>query len=35
MLTCFIRYRIDHYKRAEFEHYSKVWGQAIPVAAPI
>lgn len=30
MLTCFIRYQIDPYKRAEFEHYSKVWGRAIP-----
>jgi hypothetical protein len=30
MLTCFIRYQIDPFKRAEFEQYSKVWGQAIP-----
>jgi len=30
MLTCFIRYQIDPYKRAEFEHYAKIWGQAIP-----
>jgi hypothetical protein len=30
MLTCFIRYQIDPFKRAEFEHYAKVWGQAIP-----
>jgi hypothetical protein len=32
MLTCFIRYEIDPYKRAQFEEYSQVWGQAIPAA---
>lgn len=30
MLTCVIRYEIDPFKRAEFERYSQVWGQAIP-----
>jgi hypothetical protein len=30
MLTCFIRYEIDPFKRAEFAHYARVWGQAIP-----
>jgi hypothetical protein len=30
MLTCFIRYQIDPFKRTEFEHYARVWGQAIP-----
>jgi hypothetical protein len=30
MLTCFIRYEIDPFKRTEFEHYSRVWGEAIP-----
>lgn len=32
MLTCFIRYEIDPYKRAQFEEYARVWGQAIPAA---
>lgn len=30
MLTCFIRYQIDPYKRAEFAHYARAWGEAIP-----
>jgi len=30
MITCVIEYEIDPYKRAEFEAYSRVWGQAIP-----
>lgn len=30
MLTCVIRYHIDPTKRAEFEEYSRNWGQAIP-----
>lgn len=30
MLTCFIRYQIDPYKRAEFAHYVRAWGEAIP-----
>jgi hypothetical protein len=30
MLTCCIRYEIDPFKRAEFEHYARNWGQAIP-----
>jgi hypothetical protein len=30
MITCFIRYEIDPYKRDAFEHYAQVWGQAIP-----
>ena len=30
MLTCFIRYEIDPFKKAEFEHYARVWGEAIP-----
>jgi hypothetical protein len=30
MLTCCIRYEIDPFKRAEFERYAKVWGEAIP-----
>ena len=30
MLTCCIRYEIDPFKRAEFEHYARVWGEAIP-----
>ncbi len=32
MITCFIRYEIDPNKRAEFEQYARVWGQAIPAA---
>ncbi|MEM7525059.1 MAG: NIPSNAP family protein [Pseudomonadota bacterium] len=30
MLTCFIQYRIDPTKRAEFARYAQTWGQAIP-----
>ncbi|MGE0596006.1 MAG: NIPSNAP family protein [Hyphomonadaceae bacterium] len=30
MLTCFIRYEIDPFKRAEFAQYSRAWGEAIP-----
>ncbi len=30
MITCFIRYEIDPYKREDFEHYARNWGQAIP-----
>lgn len=30
MLTCIIRYQIDPTKRAQFEHYARNWGQAIP-----
>jgi hypothetical protein len=30
MITCFIRYELDPYKRAQFDQYAKAWGQAIP-----
>ncbi len=30
MLTCVIRYQIDPTKKAQFEHYARNWGQAIP-----
>ncbi|WP_116092349.1 NIPSNAP family protein [Sphingomonas crusticola] len=30
MITCFIRYELDPYKIAAFEHYARNWGQAIP-----
>jgi len=30
MITCFIRYEIDPYKRQTFEEYARNWGQAIP-----
>ena len=30
MITCFIRYEIDPYKRDVFEAYARNWGQAIP-----
>jgi NIPSNAP len=30
MITCFIRYEIDPFKKAQFEHYARNWGQAIP-----
>ncbi|MEO1662702.1 MAG: NIPSNAP family protein [Pseudomonadota bacterium] len=30
MITCFIKYDIDPFKRAEFEQYAQQWGQAIP-----
>jgi hypothetical protein len=29
-LTCFIRYRIDPFKRDEFAQYAKQWGSIIP-----
>ena len=32
MITCFIRYELDPYKRAQFETYARNWGQAIPQA---
>ena len=30
MITCFIRYEIDPFRRDAFEHYARNWGQAIP-----
>ncbi|MFH1795060.1 MAG: NIPSNAP family protein [Pseudomonadota bacterium] len=30
MITCFIRYEIDPFKKAEFSHYARAWGEAIP-----
>jgi hypothetical protein len=30
MITCFIRYEIDPFKRDKFEDYCRAWGQAIP-----
>ncbi len=30
MITCFIRYQIDPFKREQFETYARNWGQAIP-----
>ena len=30
MITCFIRYDIDPFKRDKFEEYARNWGQAIP-----
>ena len=30
MITCFIRYEIDPFKTAQFEHYARNWGEAIP-----
>jgi len=30
MITCFIRYEIDPYRRSAFEEYARNWGQAIP-----
>lgn len=30
MITCFIKYEIDPFKRAEFEQYAQQWGLAIP-----
>lgn len=29
-ITCFIRYKIDPQKHAQFEQYARNWGQAIP-----
>ena len=30
MITCFIRYDIDPFKKAAFEQYARNWGQIIP-----
>jgi hypothetical protein len=30
MITCFIRYEIDPFKKGQFEEYGRNWGQAIP-----
>lgn len=30
MITCFIKYEIDPFKKTQFEEYSRNWGQAIP-----
>ncbi|MGF9693102.1 NIPSNAP family protein [Rhizobium sp. 0TCS1.26] len=30
MITCFIRYKIDPFKRDQFADYARAWGQAIP-----
>lgn len=30
MITCFIRYEIEPFQRADFVHYARVWGEAIP-----
>jgi hypothetical protein len=30
MITCFIKYEIDPFKKALFEQYARNWGQAIP-----
>ena len=30
MITCFIKYEIDPFKKAEFKKYAMQWGQAIP-----
>lgn len=30
MITCFIRYQIDPYKRSAFERYAQNWNEAIP-----
>lgn len=30
MITCFIRYEIDPFKRQAFADYSRNWGQCIP-----
>jgi hypothetical protein len=30
MITCFIRYEIDPFKRQHFDEYARRWGQAIP-----
>jgi hypothetical protein len=30
MITCFIRYEIDPFKRDAFAEYARNWGQAIP-----
>lgn len=30
MITCFIRYEIDPFKKDDFAEYARNWGQAIP-----
>ncbi len=30
MITCFIRYQIDPFKKEQFATYARNWGQAIP-----
>ena len=30
MITCFIKYEIDPFKREQFEQYAQNWGQVIP-----
>lgn len=30
MITCFIKYEIDRFKKDAFETYARNWGQAIP-----
>lgn len=30
MITCFIRYEIDPFRKELFEAYARTWGQAIP-----
>lgn len=30
MITCFIRYEIDPFKKPLFEEYTRRWGEAIP-----
>lgn len=30
MITCFIRYEIDPFKREDFVQYARIWGEAIP-----
>lgn len=30
MITCFITYEIDPFRREQFEAYARNWGQAIP-----
>ena len=29
-ITCFIRYQIDPFQRAEFKRYAEAWGRIIP-----
>lgn len=30
MITCFIRYELDPFRREAFDAYAQTWGQAIP-----
>ena len=30
MITCFIRYEIDPFKKAAYEEYARAWGKIIP-----